>query len=190
MAKVALKVAQVADLEALLAQTQDDRDASEAVAKVLAEKLKTAAAEKKELKDELAILENTVCELEDRLDAALDDADADDEDGDFAERLSSEQARAGEELVGAACGRRYTFEQREHTIKLLGKQVMPSQIPGILVQFKVFESKNAPSVWWAYHMRREMRVAVLILAAAAAADPAVISTYSFREFIAHFLSRK
>ena len=58
-------------------------------------------------------------------------------DGDFAERLSSEEARTGEDLVGAACGRRYTFEQREHTIKLLGKQVMPSQIPSILVQFKV-----------------------------------------------------
>jgi hypothetical protein len=41
------------------------------------------------------------------------------------------------ELVGAACGRRYSFEQREHTIKLLGKQVIPSQIPGFLVQFKV-----------------------------------------------------
>ena len=77
--------------------------------------------------------------MEDRLDTALDDADDDDDDGDFADRLSSEEARAGEELVGAACGRRYTFEQREHTIKLLGKQVMPSQIPGILVQFKVFD---------------------------------------------------
>ena len=49
-----------------------------------------------------------VCELEDRLDTALDDADDDDDDGDFADRLSSEEARAGEELVGAACGRRYT----------------------------------------------------------------------------------
>jgi hypothetical protein len=190
LADAASKVAQIVKLEDNLAQTQDDRDASAAAIEALAEKLKAQTKEKKKLKEELAALENTVCELEDRLDAALDDADADDEDGDFAERLSSEQARAGEELVGAACGRRYTFEQREHTIKLLGKQVMPSQIPGILVQFKVFESENAPSVWWAYHMRREMRVAVLILAAAAAADPAVISTYSFREFIAHFLSRK
>ena len=96
-----------------------------------------AAAEKKELKKELAALEDTVCELEDRLDTALDDDD--DDDGDFADRVSSEEARAGEELVGAACGRRYTFEQRDHTIKLLGKQVMPSQIPGILVRFKVFD---------------------------------------------------
>jgi hypothetical protein len=125
-----------------------------------------------------------VCELEDRLDAAIDEADADDEVGDFAERLSSEEARTGEELVGAACGRRYTFEQREHTIKLLGKQVMPSQVPGILIQFKVFDAKNAPSVWWAYHMRREMRVAVLVLAAAAAANPEVIST----TFITHLFS--
>ena len=139
MAKVTSKVAQVADLEVLLAQTQDDREASEALVNIFAEKLKAAAAEKKELKEELAALENTVCELEDRLDAAIDEADADDDDGDFAERLSSEEARTGEELVGAACGRRYTFEQREHTIKLLGKQVMPSQIPGILVQFKVFD---------------------------------------------------
>jgi len=122
-----------------LAHTQDDREASEAVVEALAEKLKAAAAEKKELKEELAALENTVCELEDRLDEALDDADTNDDDGDFAERLSSKEARAGEELVGAACGRRYTFEQREHTIKLLGKQVMPSQIPGILVRFKVFD---------------------------------------------------
>ena len=137
MAKVASKVAQVADLEAILAHTQDDHEVSEALVKTLAEKLKAAAVEKKELKEELAALENTVCELEDRLDEALDDADTNDDDGDFAERLSSEEARAGEELVGAACGRRYTFEQREHTIKLLGKQVMPSQIPGILVQFKV-----------------------------------------------------
>ena len=81
MAEVDSKVAQVADLEATLAHTQDDREASEAVVKALAEKLKAAAAEKKELKEELAILENTVCELEDRLDAALDDADVD--DGDF-----------------------------------------------------------------------------------------------------------
>ncbi len=101
--------------------------------------LKTAATEKKELKEELAALENTVCELEDRLDEALDDADTNDDDGDFAERLSSKEARAGEELVGAACGRRYTFEQREHTIKLLDKQVMPSQILGIVVRFKVFD---------------------------------------------------
>ena len=57
--------------------------------------------------------------MEDCLDTALDDADDDDDDGDFADRLSSEEARAGEELVGAACGRRYTFEQRQHTIKLL-----------------------------------------------------------------------
>ena len=87
------KVAQVSDLEATLAHTQDDREASEALVKTFAEKLKTAAAEKKELKEELAILENTVCDLEDRLDAAIDEADAD--DGDFAERLSSEEARAG-----------------------------------------------------------------------------------------------
>ena len=52
---------------------------------------------------------------------AIDEADADDDDGDFAERLSSEEARTGEELVSAACGRCYTFERREHTIKLLGK---------------------------------------------------------------------
>jgi hypothetical protein len=176
LAEVDSKVAQVSDLEAILAHTQDDREASEALVNIFAEKLKAAAAEMKELKEELAILENTVCDLEDRLDAAIDEADADDDDGDFAERLSSEEAQTGEELVGAACGRRYTLEQREHTIKLLGKQIMPSQIPSILVQFKVFDLKNAPSVWWAYHMRREMRVAVLVLAAAAAADPAVIST--------------
>ena len=64
-----------------------------------------AAAEKKELKKELAALENTACELQDRLDTALDDADDDDDDGDFADRLSSEEARAGEELVGAASSR-------------------------------------------------------------------------------------
>ena len=139
LAKVASKVAQVSDLEAILAHTQDDREASEALVNIFAEKLKVAAAEKKELKKELAALKNTVCELEDRLDTALDDADDDDDDGDFADRLSSEEARAGEELVGAACGRHYTFEQREHTIKLLAKQVMPNQIPGILVRFKVFD---------------------------------------------------
>ena len=61
-----------------------------------------------------------------RVDAALDDADEDDDDGDFTERHSSEEARAGEELVGAECGRRLTFEQREHAIML-------SQIYGILV---------------------------------------------------------
>ncbi len=186
MAEVDSKVAQVSDLEAILAHTQDDREASEALVNIFAEKLKAAAAEMKELKEELAILENTVCDLEDRLDAAIDEADADDDDGDFAERLSSEEAQTGEELVGAACGRRYTLEQREHTIKLLGKQIMPSQIPSILVQFKVFDLKNAPSVWWAYHMRREMRVAVLVLAAAAAADPAVISTI----VITHLFSTK
>ena len=59
-----------------------------------------------------------------RVDAALDDADED--DGDFTERHSSEEARAGEELVGAECGRRLTFEQREHAIKLIEKQVMLS----------------------------------------------------------------
>ena len=155
MAKVASKVAQVSDLEAILAHTQDDREASEALVNIFAEKLKAAAAEKKELKKELAALENTVCELEDRLDTALDNADDDDDDGDFADRLSSEEARAGEELVGAACGRRYTFEQREHTIKLLGKQVMPSQIPGILVRFKVFDISCCASqtkVFFCLHM--------------------------------------
>ena len=91
MAKVASKVAQVSDLEAILAHTQDDREASEALVNIFAEKLKAAAAEKKELKEELAALENTVCELEDRLDAAIDEADADDDDGDFAERLSPQR---------------------------------------------------------------------------------------------------
>ena len=86
---VASKVAQVSDLEAILAHTQDDRETSEALVNIFAEKLKVAAAEKKELKKELAALENTVCELEDRLDAAIDEADTDDDDGDFAERLSS-----------------------------------------------------------------------------------------------------
>ena len=155
MAKVASKVAQVSDLEAILAHTQDDHEASEALVNIFAEKLKAAAAEKKELKKELAALENTICELEDRLDTALDDADDDDDDGDFADRLSSEEARAGEELVGAACGRRYTFEQRDHTIKLLGKQVMPSQIPGILVRFKVFDTSCCASqtkVFFCLHM--------------------------------------
>ena len=66
-----------------MAHTQDDREASEALVKTFAEKLKIAAAEKKELKQELAALENTVCELEDRLDEALDDADTNDDDGDF-----------------------------------------------------------------------------------------------------------
>ena len=182
LAKVASKVAQVSDVEAILAHTQDDREASEALVKIFAEKLKAAAAEKKKLKEEQAALENTVCELEDRLDAAIDEADADDEDGDFAEHLSSEEARTGEELVGAACGRRYTFEQREHTIKLLGKQSYAEPDPRHFN--KVFDAKNAPSVWWAYHMRREMRVAVLVLAAAAAANPKVIST----TFITHFFS--
>ena len=54
-----------------MAHTQDDREASEALVKTFAEQLKIAAAEKKELKEELAALENTVCELEDRLDEAL-----------------------------------------------------------------------------------------------------------------------
>ena len=58
-----------------------------------------------------------------RVDAALDDADEDD-DGDFTERLSSEEDRVGEELVGAKYKRRLTFEQREHAIKLLENQVM------------------------------------------------------------------
>ena len=138
-----------------MAHTQDDHEASEAPVNIFAEKLKAAAAEKKELKKELAALENTACELQDRLDTALDDADDDDDDGDFADRLSSEEARAGEELVGAACGRRYTFEQREHTIKLLGKQFMPSQIPGILVRFKVFDISCCASqtkVFFCLHM--------------------------------------
>ena len=113
-----------------MAHTQDDREASEALVKTFAEKLKIAAAEKKELKEKLAALENTVCELEDRLDEALDDADTNDDDGDFVEGLSSEEARAGRRCVRS-------FEQREHTIKLLYKQVMPSQIPSFLVQFKV-----------------------------------------------------
>ena len=91
LAKVTSKVAQVADLEVLLAQTQDDREASEVLVNIFAEKLKAAAAEKKELKEELAALENTVCELEDRLDAAIDEADADDDDRDFAERLSPQR---------------------------------------------------------------------------------------------------
>jgi len=69
-----------------LAHTQDDREASEALVNIFAEKIKAAAAEKKELKKELAALENTACELQDRLDTALDDAD--DDDGDFADRLS------------------------------------------------------------------------------------------------------
>ena len=99
MAKVASKVAEVSDLEVILAHTQDDREASEAPVNNFAEKLKAAAAEKKELKEELAALENTVCELEDRLDEALDDADTNDNDGDFVERLSSEEARAGRRCV-------------------------------------------------------------------------------------------
>ena len=81
-----------------MAHTQDDREASEALVKTFAEKLKTAAAEKKGLKKEIAALENTVCELEDRLDEALDDA-INDDDGDFVERLSSEEARAGRRCV-------------------------------------------------------------------------------------------
>ena len=40
-----------------------------------------------------------MCELEDRLDEALDDADTNDDDGDFVERLSSEEARAGPRCV-------------------------------------------------------------------------------------------
>ena len=98
LAEVASKVAQVADLEATLAHTQDDREASEALVKTFAEKLKTAAAEKKELKEELAALENTVCELEDRLDEAL----TNDDNGDFVERLFSEEARAGRCCVRCA----------------------------------------------------------------------------------------
>ena len=50
LAKVASKVAQVSDLEAILAHTQDDREASDALVNIFAEKLKAAAAEKKELK--------------------------------------------------------------------------------------------------------------------------------------------
>ena len=73
----------VADLEAILAHTQDDREVSEALVENLAEKLKAAAVEKKELKEELAALKNTVCELEDHLDEALDDADTNDDDGDL-----------------------------------------------------------------------------------------------------------
>ena len=80
-----------------------------------------------------------------RVDAALDDADEDD-DGDFTERHSSEEARAGEELVGAECGRRLTFEQREHAIKLIEKQVMLSQIHDILVQFKVYDGHTIGGV--------------------------------------------
>jgi hypothetical protein len=44
LAKVASKVAQVSDLEAILAHTQDDREDSEALVNIFAEKLKAAAA--------------------------------------------------------------------------------------------------------------------------------------------------
>ena len=40
-----------------------------------------------------------MCELEDRLDEALDDADTTDDDGDFVGRISSEEARAGRRCV-------------------------------------------------------------------------------------------
>ena len=60
-----------------MTQTQDDRKASGAVVKQgICRKLKAAVAEKKELTGELALLENTECELKDRLDAALHDGSA------------------------------------------------------------------------------------------------------------------
>ena len=116
-----------------MAHTQDDREASEALVKIFAEKLKTAAAEKKELKEEIAALENTVFELEDRLDEALDDADTNDDDGDFVERLSSEEARAGRRCVRSPLLIRAT---RAHD-QASRQASYTEPDPGILVQFKV-----------------------------------------------------
>ena len=117
-----------------MAHTQDDREASEALVKTFAEKLKTAAAEKKELKEEIAALENTVCEFEDRLNEALDDADTNDDDGDFVERLSSEEARAGRRCVRSPLLIRAT---RAHD-QASRQASYTEPDPGILVQFKVW----------------------------------------------------
>ena len=74
-----------------------------------------------------------MCELEDRLDEALDDADTNDDDGDFAERLSSEEARAGRRCVRSPLLIRAT---RAHD-QASRQASYTEPDPGILVQFKV-----------------------------------------------------
>ena len=141
---------------------------------VLTETIQTEKKEKKCLRDRLAELENTIMELEEK--AAECAADDDEEDEAFVEEDRSRSAARLDDKNGISAGRDYPLELRAEVMRFHALGIQPSAIyPALQWRFEQhgLVGDKRPSLWWIYHMRKELRVAVLLLAAASAADPEV-----------------
>ena len=162
-AQVARMSTKNAKAEADAIRSQGRAADAEAQLENTAKKLKAAVAVNKDLAADLCAAEDEAVRLADEL-AELQQHDAED--------AAEAACEAYEESAGVKAGRTYPPEFREKVLKLLALRVPPSSIIPIL-QGDLPEGFDAPCLTWVYNMRRELRVAVLLLAAAAAADPSV-----------------
>ena len=128
------------------------------------------------LRSDLEATELKLSELEDEFREYEDSAAA---DGDFEfRRKAREHSDADyEEAMGESRkgGREHRFETREAVLINLALGLAPSQIVHVMRAFKFDFNGLVPKLRWVQNMRKELRVAVCILAAATAADPKVSS---------------
>jgi len=159
-----------AEAEALAAEKHDlEADVAENRKKYLAKK-----HEAETLRSELEATEFTLSELEDQL---KDHEDSIGASGDFEYRRKAQadadadyEEETGESRTG---GRVRAFETREVVLMHLALGIAPSMVVPAMKTAKFdFKGPN-PKLRWVQNMRKELRVAVRILAAATAADSKV-----------------
>ena len=178
VAKLVSKLAESDEIIAALEAQNESSGATnaslEARVEALTEAISANRKEKKGLCERLAEIENKISEMEDM--AAECAAEDDDEDEAYVEDQRNRSATRLDNENGIPAGRGYPLELREEVMRFHALGIQPSSIyPALLWKFEQhgLVGDKRPSLWWIYHMRKELRVAVLLLAAASAADPEV-----------------
>jgi hypothetical protein len=164
----------VEDLEAEAAVLEAEKHELEADVAASKQKYLAKKHEADTLRSELEGAEFTLSELEDQLKDYEDSIGA---SGDVEFRLKAQadadadyEEETGESRTG---GREHAFETREVVLMHLALGIAPSMVvPAMRTAKFDFKGPN-PKLRWVQNMRKELRVAVCILAAATAADPKV-----------------
>ena len=164
----------VEDLEAEAEVLEAEKHELEADVAASKQKYLAKKHEADTLRSELEATEFTLSELEDKL-KDYEDSIGDKGDFEFRQKAQADADADYEEETGESRtgGREHGFETREVVLMHLALGIAPSMVvPAMRTAKFDFKGPN-PKLRWVQNMRKELRVAVCILAAATAADPKV-----------------
>ena len=167
--------------KAAKAATDEVSDNLDSMLEAATKKLAMARSENKKLQEELRFKENEVCEREEVLaEAIVDQAMKDYERAQKGNDSVDEylQSKTGEPRGG----RQHSNQVRIAISKALALGLAPSQVVPMLRAGQVNFEGHEPKLDFVRRMRRELRVTIVTLAAAAAADPRASFCTSVRSY--------